>query len=180
MLAAQQKTTIEQPCRALELFPFRWNRNGALDSCFDAFSSREPASTSLENALAAEQSSRATAECWSGIGWQRSAATCPPSTFRSRWWARRRRAFAHLRHRAKQLLAQILFEDRHLELERAIIILVVDEQHADEFFADIDLGRVVLLRPRHHADLGIAEYAFEIRVKLPDFLNVHGSLQSGR
>ncbi|QOZ25443.1 hypothetical protein XH93_18920 [Bradyrhizobium sp. CCBAU 51753] len=35
----------------LELFPFRWNRNGALDSCFDAFSSREPVSTSLENAL---------------------------------------------------------------------------------------------------------------------------------
>src|ERR1700733_5494427 len=35
----------------LEPFPFRWNRNGALDSCFDAFSSREPVSTSLENAL---------------------------------------------------------------------------------------------------------------------------------
>src|SRR6202044_3118688 len=36
----------------LEPFPFRSNRNGALDSCFDAFSSREPVSTSLENALA--------------------------------------------------------------------------------------------------------------------------------
>ena len=36
---------------ALESFPFRWIRNGALDSCFDAFSSREPVSTSLENAL---------------------------------------------------------------------------------------------------------------------------------
>src|SRR5665213_3741114 len=36
----------------LEPVPFRWNRNGALDSCFDAFSSREPASTSLESALA--------------------------------------------------------------------------------------------------------------------------------
>src|SRR6185437_6809453 len=35
----------------LEPFPFRLNRNGALDSCFDAFSSREPVSTSLENAL---------------------------------------------------------------------------------------------------------------------------------
>ena len=34
----------------LEPFPFRWNRNGALDSCFDAFSLREPGSTSLENA----------------------------------------------------------------------------------------------------------------------------------
>jgi hypothetical protein len=30
------------------------NRNGGSIFCFDAFSSREPASTSLENALAAE------------------------------------------------------------------------------------------------------------------------------
>jgi hypothetical protein len=29
----------------LEPFPFRSNRNGALDCCFDAFSSREPVST---------------------------------------------------------------------------------------------------------------------------------------
>ena len=35
----------------LEPCPFRLNRNGALDSCFDAFALREPASTSLENAL---------------------------------------------------------------------------------------------------------------------------------
>src|SRR3954463_6552451 len=48
-----------RPCRqreALEPLPFRWkfrwNRNGALDSCLDAFSLREPVSTSLENALA--------------------------------------------------------------------------------------------------------------------------------
>ena len=33
--------------------PFRYNRNGALDLCIDAFSSREPVSTSLENALMA-------------------------------------------------------------------------------------------------------------------------------
>jgi hypothetical protein len=43
---------------SLELFPFRWNRNGALDSCFDAFSSREPVSTSLENALVPWESLR--------------------------------------------------------------------------------------------------------------------------
>ena len=36
---------------AVEPFPFRRSRNGALDSCSDAFSSREPAPTSLENAL---------------------------------------------------------------------------------------------------------------------------------
>ncbi|MTV18222.1 hypothetical protein FDV58_35515 [Bradyrhizobium elkanii] len=42
------------PCISLlaRAFPFRWNRNGALDLSFIAFSSREPVSTSLENALA--------------------------------------------------------------------------------------------------------------------------------
>src|SRR5437667_10112249 len=43
----------------LEPFPFRWNRNGALSFCFDAFSSREPVSTSLENALDAAITSAA-------------------------------------------------------------------------------------------------------------------------
>src|SRR3979490_1957985 len=37
--------------RTLEPFPFRLNRNGAPDSLFDAFSSREPVPTSLENAF---------------------------------------------------------------------------------------------------------------------------------
>src|SRR5207237_1892784 len=35
----------------IRVFSFRLNRNGALSFCFDAFSSREPVSTSLENAL---------------------------------------------------------------------------------------------------------------------------------
>ncbi|PPQ14037.1 hypothetical protein CV770_39185 [Bradyrhizobium sp. AC87j1] len=39
---------------AVEPFPFRRGRNGALDSYSDAFSSREPVSTSLENALETE------------------------------------------------------------------------------------------------------------------------------
>ena len=72
--------------------------------------------------------------------------------------------------------ARSLLEDRHLEIVRAVVVLVVDEQHADELLADIDLGRVVLLRPRHHANLGVAEHALEIGVELPDFLNVHGGL----
>src|SRR5450631_402236 len=37
--------------KTLEPFPFRLNRNGAPDSLFDAFSSREPVPTSLESAL---------------------------------------------------------------------------------------------------------------------------------
>src|SRR3954462_12189010 len=75
---------------------------------------------------------------------------------------------------ASLLVDQIVLEDRHLELERAIIVLVVDEEHADEFLADIDFGGIILLRPRHDADLGIAEYALQIRVELPNFLHVHG------
>ncbi len=39
------------PDHALEPFPFRLNRNGGSTPLFDAFSSREPVSTSLENAL---------------------------------------------------------------------------------------------------------------------------------
>ncbi len=42
---------ISEGSFSLEPFPFRLNRNGALDSLFDAFSLREPVSTSLENAL---------------------------------------------------------------------------------------------------------------------------------
>ena len=40
----------------LEPFSFRLNRNGGSICLFDAFSSREPVSTSLENALSSEQS----------------------------------------------------------------------------------------------------------------------------
>src|SRR3954471_10901797 len=75
---------------------------------------------------------------------------------------------------ASLLIDEIVLEDRHLELERAIVVLVVDEEHTDEFLADIDLGGIILLRPRHDADLGIAEYALQVRVELPDFLDVHG------
>jgi len=38
-------------CRALELFRFMLNLNISRFFCFDAFSSREPAPTSLENAM---------------------------------------------------------------------------------------------------------------------------------
>src|SRR5882757_503392 len=74
---------------------------------------------------------------------------------------------------------QVFLENRHLELERAIVVLVIDEQHPDELLADIDLGGVVLFRPWHDADLRIAEYTLEIGVELPDFLNVHGASPIG-
>src|SRR4051812_20094377 len=79
---------------------------------------------------------------------------------------------------ASLLIDEIVLEDRHLELERAIVVLIIDEEHTDEFLADIDLGGIILLRPRHDANPGVAENALEIGVELPDFLNVHGGLQS--
>ena len=51
---------------------------------------------------------------------------------------------------------EIAAQDRHLEVIRPLVVFVVDEQHADEFVADIDLGGIVLLRPRHDADARIA------------------------
>src|SRR5262245_32591683 len=73
-------------------------------------------------------------------------------------------------------LLQIRAEDRHLEIVGAFRVLVVDEQHADELLADIDLGGVVLLRPRHHADARVAEQPLQIGLDLADFLSFHGAL----
>jgi hypothetical protein len=78
---------------------------------------------------------------------------------------------------ALSLVDEIVFEDRHLELIRAIVVLVIDEQHADEFLADINLGGIVFFRTRHDSDFLIAERALEISVELSDFGNVHGNLQ---
>ena len=59
-------------------------------------------------------------------------------------------AIAHLRSGANApsrndaelsaLFDQIVLEDRHLELEGAVVVFVIDKEHADEFLADIDLG----------------------------------------
>src|SRR6266699_557775 len=73
-------------------------------------------------------------------------------------------------------LLQIGAEDRHLKIVRALLVLVVHEQNADELLADVDLGGILLLRPRHHPDAGVAEQALEVRFDLTDFLNVHRCL----
>src|SRR5215831_13783268 len=72
-------------------------------------------------------------------------------------------------------LFQIGREDRHLEIVAALIVLVVDEQHADELLADIDLGGIVLFRTRHDTQPGVAEQLSHIIFQLADFLDVHGS-----
>ena len=50
-----RRAAVFSPCPALALeqFPIQLARSIALDPCFNAFSSREPVSTSLENALSA-------------------------------------------------------------------------------------------------------------------------------
>src|SRR5438105_4272340 len=50
-LATLSEIAIPIRRRRLVPVPFRLNRNGVPDFCFDAFSSREPVATSLENAL---------------------------------------------------------------------------------------------------------------------------------
>src|SRR3569833_1160629 len=79
--------------------------------------------------------------------------------------------------KALAFVDKIVFEDRHLELIGPIVVLVIDEQHADEFLADINLRGIVLFRARHDADFLIAERALEISVELSDFGNVRGNLQ---
>ena len=64
-------------------------------------------------------------------------------------------------------LLQIGFENGHLEIVGAVVVLVVHEQYADEFFADIDFGGIILLRLRHRANARIAEQPLEIGVPPP-------------
>jgi hypothetical protein len=47
------------------------------------------------------------------------------------------------KQRSSVVLDAVFFQDRHLELERAVVVFVIDEQHADELLADIDLGGIV-------------------------------------
>jgi hypothetical protein len=70
-------------------------------------------------------------------------------------------------------LLEIGPQDRHLEIVRPFVVFVVHEDDTDELFADIDLGGIVLLRPRHHPHARIVEQPLEIGVDLPDFLHVH-------
>src|SRR5437867_3347703 len=77
---------------------------------------------------------------------------------------------------ARSSAFQIGGQDRHLEIVGALRVLVVHEQDADEFLADIDLGGILLLGPRHHPDAGVAEQLFEIHIQFADFLDVHAAL----
>jgi hypothetical protein len=47
----KEKLKFKELEHILEHFPIPWNRKTPLDLCLIAFSSREPVSTSLENAL---------------------------------------------------------------------------------------------------------------------------------
>ena len=79
-----------------------------------------------------------------------------------------RRLFAH---RHGRLLIQIRPEYRHLEIVGALVVLVVNEQNADEFVAHVNLGGIRLLRPRYDAKARIAEQMAHIRC---DIFGVNG------
>ena len=95
-------------------------------------------------------------------------------TFASRT---RDRVVANVKSAPLAFVDEIVFQDGHLELERTIVVLVIDEQYTDEFFTDVDFRRVIFLRPRHDTNFLGAEQTLEISVELPDFLNVHEHLQ---
>jgi hypothetical protein len=57
----------------LEYFPIPWHQKTSRDLCFIAFSSREPVSTSLENALSAGAAIPGLGSTW------RTHACCPSS-----------------------------------------------------------------------------------------------------
>src|SRR5207248_8263613 len=61
---------------------------------------------------------------------------------------------------SRSVLFKVGAENSHLKIVGALVVLIVDEQHANELFAHIDLGRIFFLRPRDHADTGIAEQLF--------------------
>src|SRR5580700_3556577 len=74
----------------------------------------------------------------------------------------------------RHFLFKIGRKNGHLKIVAALVVLIVYEQHADEFLADIDLGGIILLGPRHDTQLGVAEQALHVGFQLADFLDVHG------
>jgi hypothetical protein len=74
------------------------------------------------------------------------------------------------RHR---LRGEIEFQDRHLELIGDLAILVIAVDHADEFVGNIDLGRVLRLRPRADLDGVVLEGLAKICLELHEFVTVH-------
>src|SRR5580700_9423433 len=74
----------------------------------------------------------------------------------------------------RHFLFKIGRKNGHLKIVTALVVLIIDEQHANEFLADIDLGGIVLLGARHDTQLGVAEQALHVSFELADFLDVHG------
>ena len=94
--------------------------------------------------------------------------------------ARARLAVTHSVHRVDFPIPFPLAEPElaALRAERSAIASPGPALNNGDILANVDLGGVILLRPRDHANFLVAEHALEIGVELPDFLNVHGSLPS--
>src|SRR4029078_2007734 len=74
--------------------------------------------------------------------------------------------------------AEVVVEDRHLELIGGLAFVVVAEQNADELIADIHLGGILLARPLLHFKGRQPEHALQIALKLDDFVSRHSTSPS--
>src|SRR3954447_9981167 len=76
----------------------------------------------------------------------------------------------------RRRLLEIELENRHFEIAGADFLLV-EEQHADIFLADINFRGVGLARARHDADPGVVEIALEISFERLEMLYIGGFAQ---
>jgi len=73
-------------------------------------------------------------------------------------------------------LRQIHFQDRHVERVRHVAVLYILEDDADELAVDVDLDRVVLLRPFDDCDRVEAEKVAQVFFDAPEFAAGHVGL----
>jgi hypothetical protein len=77
---------------------------------------------------------------------------------------------------ASPALFEIEIENGHVEIIGQLAILIVAEDHADEFVANIDLRRVVLLRTPADLDISELEFGPEEPGKLLYFIGLHNDV----
>src|SRR5438093_3374870 len=73
-------------------------------------------------------------------------------------------------------LFEIEIENGHVEIIGQLAILIVAEDHPDEFVANIDLRRVVFLRTPANFDISELEFGPEELGKLLYFIGLHNDV----
>src|SRR5918994_2917031 len=74
---------------------------------------------------------------------------------------------------SSRLFVEISVEDRHGEVEGAVAILVVDEEHTDKLLTDIDLRRIVLLGTTYDPNRVVRECLAEVALDFRHLGFVH-------